>query len=186
MGNKKAFIIESRIIMDYLDREFSSIAKCGPLYEDDPLLRSHQEMIMNKGDSLAQVLYAVLLSRGQLESANGQLLKALDFLNMQLAQSETAFFLSRENPSMVDLYIFPFSSRLFYLKGSVLEEEMYGKLDLEARYPQLYRWHKEMRARSELNDGKAIIPINAFHNWLVELKPMELGKKPPLRLPTKL
>ena len=41
MGNRKAFILESRIIMDYLDKEFSSISKCGPLYDDDPLQRAH-------------------------------------------------------------------------------------------------------------------------------------------------
>ena len=41
MGNRKAFILESRIIMDYLDKEFSGISKCGPLYDDDPLQRAH-------------------------------------------------------------------------------------------------------------------------------------------------
>ena len=39
-GNRKAWILESRIIMDYLDREFSSIANCGRLYDDDPLQRT--------------------------------------------------------------------------------------------------------------------------------------------------
>ena len=41
MGRRKAFILESRIIMDYLDQEFSSISKCGSLYDDDPLQRAH-------------------------------------------------------------------------------------------------------------------------------------------------
>mmetsp|Transcript_4331 Transcript_4331/g.5780 ORF Transcript_4331/g.5780 Transcript_4331/m.5780 type:complete len:87 (+) Transcript_4331:582-842(+) len=86
---------------------------------------------------------------------------------------------------MVDLYIFPFVSRLFYLKGSVLHE-MYERFNMESRYPQLYKWHHTMRAKAELNDGKAIIPVQAFQYWLEELKPMPLGKKPPLRLPTKL
>ena len=64
MGNKKAFIIESRIIMDYLDREFSGVVKCGSLYDSDPINRASQEMIMAKTDSLASNLYVVLMSRG--------------------------------------------------------------------------------------------------------------------------
>ena len=63
---------------------------------------------------------------------------------------------------------------------------MYEKLALEEKYPRVYRWFKTVFARPELNDGKGIIPVIGFTNWLVELKPMELGKKPPLRLPTKL
>ena len=63
-GNRKAFILESRIIMDYLDREFSSIAKCGSLYDDDPLQRASQEIIMAKTDNLAMCLFGVLMSRG--------------------------------------------------------------------------------------------------------------------------
>lgn len=50
MGTRKAFILESRIIMDYLDAEFKGIAKCRSLYDDDPLQRAHQEMLMVKGD----------------------------------------------------------------------------------------------------------------------------------------
>ena len=45
---------------------------------------------------------------------------------MQLQQSETCFFLDKQNPSMVDMYIFPFTSRLFYLKGSAVENEFKG------------------------------------------------------------
>ena len=86
---------------------------------------------------------------------------------------------------MADLYAFPFVSRLYYLKDSALHY-MYEELDLENRYKYLFRWFKAIRAKRELNDGKAIIPVNAFKNWLIELAPMPLGKKPPLRLPTKL
>ena len=59
---------------------------------------------------------------------------------------------------MVDLYIFPFASRLFYLKDSVLHN-MYEEMAMEDRYPNLFRWFKAMRDRPELNDGKAIIPV---------------------------
>ena len=111
--------------------------------------------------------------------------KVLEYLNMQLAASQTEFFLDSVSYSMVDLYILPFVSRLFYLKDSALQE-MYEKMRLEDRYPRLFRWFKEMRSKPELNDGKAIIPVQAFHYWLEELAPMPLGKKPPLRLPTKL
>ena len=86
---------------------------------------------------------------------------------------------------MVDLYAFPFVSRLFYLKGSALND-VYEQFDFENRYMYLFRWFKAIRARPELNDGKAIIPVQGFKYWLEELAPMPLGKKPPLRLPTKL
>jgi len=49
-GTRKSWVLESRIIMDYLDREFARIAKCGSLYDEDALNRSLQEMIMAKGD----------------------------------------------------------------------------------------------------------------------------------------
>lgn len=113
------------------------------------------------------------------------MIKVLEFMNMELSQSSTDFFLSKETYSMVDLYAFPFVSRLFYLKGSALDH-MYQKFKMEDRFPCLFKWHKSMRAKSELNDGKAIIPVEGFHRWLEELAPMPLGKKPPLRLPTKL
>lgn len=87
LGNRKAWILESRIIMDYLDREHSRIAKCGALYDDDALQRSLQEMLMAKGDQLAQVLYAVLMLRGTHEESLAVMTKVLDFLNMQLQNS---------------------------------------------------------------------------------------------------
>ena len=59
---------------------------------------------------------------------------------------------------MVDLYAFPFVSRLFYLKGSALND-VYEQFDFENRYMYLFRWFKAIRARPELNDGKAIIPV---------------------------
>ena len=171
--------------MDYLDREFSSISKCGPLYEDDPLLRAHQEMLMAKTDALASVLYVVLMSRGKEMTSLGTLMKTLDFLDMELGKSRTDFFLDKPKYTMVDLYAFPFVSRLFYLKDSALHG-LYEQFNLEDRWKNLFRWHNAIRARTELNDGKAIIPVNAFKNFLIELAPMPLGKKPPLRLPTKL
>ena len=151
--------------MDYLDREFSSIAKCGSLYDDDPLQRASQEIIMAKTDNLAMCLFGVLMSRGQNELALSTLTKVLDLLNMQLEMSSTDFFLSKEKYSMADLYAFPFVSRLFYMKGSVLND-MYEEFDLEKRYKYLYKWHKAIIACPELNDGKAIIPERAFKFWL--------------------
>ena len=80
--------------MDYLDREFSGISKCGSLYDDDPLTRSLQEMIMARVDSLASNLYGVLMTRGIHEPSLVALTKALEFLNQELGRSETDFFLS--------------------------------------------------------------------------------------------
>lgn len=184
-GRRKAFILESRIIMDYLDREFAHIANCGPLYDDDALQRSLQEMLMAKGDALASALYPVLLSRGLHPDSLATLYKTLDFLDMQLAASSTEFFLSKQRYTMVDLYIFPFVSRLFYLKNSALHE-VYEAHKFEDKWKHLYRWFNAIRAQPELNDGKAIIPESGFKKFLEELAPMPLGKKPPLRLPTKL
>ena len=140
---------------------------------------------MNKGDALASALYPTLLSRGKLQEYQINLEKILDYLNMQLELSETDFFLSKAKYSMVDLYIFPFVSRLFYLKDSALHD-VYTRYRFEDRWIYLYRWFNAIRARPELNDGKAIIPERGFKLWLEELAPMPLGKKPPLRLPTKL
>ena len=86
---------------------------------------------------------------------------------------------------MMDLYAFPHISRLFYLKDSAANH-IYELFHFEDKFINLYRWFKEIRARPELNDGKGIIPVRAFHLWLEELQTMELGTKPPLRLPMKL
>ena len=60
------------------------------------------------------------------------------------------------------------------------------RLSLDGRAFLSENEFKEIRARPELNDGKGIIPVRAFHLWLEELQTMEIGKKPPLRLPMKL
>ena len=54
---------------------------------------------------------------------------------------------------------------------------------METKYPNIIKWIRAIRDRPELNDGLAIIPVDSFKAWLIELKPMPLGKKPPLRLP---
>lgn len=87
---------------------------------------------------------------------------------------------------MVDLYGFPHTSRIFYLKDSAMQT-LFEQLRIESRFPHLTRWHNEIRASKVLNDGKAIIIVRAFHLWLEELMTSyKIGTKPPLRLPMKL
>ena len=183
-GDKASFILESRIIMDYLDAKFKGTGFL-PLYEDDPIDRAGQEMLMAQVDGVAGNLFQVLMSRGHLESSVNSLTKAMEKLNHTLAASKTHFFSGKDDYDMVDLYAFPHISRLFYLKDSALHD-LYQKFEFEKKYIYIFRWFKEIRARPELNDGKAIIPVRAFHLWLEELKELPIGKKPPLRLPMKL
>ena len=79
-------------------------------------------MLMAKADTLASVLYVVLMSRAKDQASQATLLKMLDFFEMQLQQSKTDFFLNKSKYSMVDLYVFPFISRLFYMKDSALND----------------------------------------------------------------
>jgi glutathione S-transferase len=69
---------------------------------------------------------------------------------------------------MADLYGFPHVSRIFYINGTPLDK-VYQKLKVEEKYPRLSRWIKEIRDRKELNDGRAIIHVKAFHYWVEEL-----------------
>ena len=183
-GNKLALILESRIIMDYLDAKFKGTGFLN-LYEDDPIDRAGQEMVMQTADTVASQLYVIIMSRGGLESSVVSLTKALDKMNQLLGASKTVFFSGKDDYCMVDLYAFPHISRLFYLKDSA-QNDLYEKFNFEDKYIHIFRWFKEIRARPELNDGKAIIPVRAFHLWLEELSEMEIGKKPPLRLPLRL
>ena len=64
-GSHGLTILESRIIMNYLDSKFGKTAKCGSLYAADPAERAMQDMIMYKGDQVAMSLYSVLMHRGQ-------------------------------------------------------------------------------------------------------------------------
>lgn len=113
------------------------------------------------------------------------MIKVLEHMNLLLELSPTDYFHGKERYSMVDLYAFPFVSRLYYQKDSTFHS-VYEQLALEDRYPHLFKWFKTIRAQPELNDGKAIIPVGAFRHFLAEMSTMPLGRKPPLRLPTKL
>ena len=113
------------------------------------------------------------------------MIKVLEHMNLLLELSPTDYFHGKERYSMVDLYAFPFVSRLYYQKDSTFHL-VYEQLALEDRYPHLFKWFKTIRAQPELNDGKAIIPVGAFRHFLEEMSTMPLGRKPPLRLPTKL
>ena len=86
---------------------------------------------------------------------------------------------------MVDLYGFPHTSRIFYLKNSALED-LFGQYNFETKYLNLSKWFKRISSESDLNDGKAIIPVQAFKYWLEELITYSVGTKPPLRQPFKL
>ena len=125
------------------------------------------------------------MSRGGIKSSVTSLTKALEKLDYILGASKSVFFSGKDDYSMVDLYAFPHISRLFYLKDSALNY-LYEQFQFEDKYIHIFRWFKEIRARPELNDGKGIIPVNAFHLWCEELAPMKVGTKPPLRLPMKL
>ena len=80
--------------MDYLNNEFKSIAKCGSLYSDDPLMRAHQEMLMARIDSLPTNTYIVLITKGTHKQALATVTKVFDFLEIELQKSETDYFLS--------------------------------------------------------------------------------------------
>ncbi len=144
--------------------------------------------MMKTFDDLASVLFEVIMSHAKSEQATVKMEKCLEKLEMHLRSSpQTNYFLNMSHYTMVDLYGFPHLSRIFYLKDSVLHEIYEKVLKIEEKYPFLYRWvHHSMRGRPELNDGKAIIKVQAFHRWLEELITLPIGKKPPLRIPMKL
>jgi hypothetical protein len=67
-------------------------------------------------------------------------------------------------------------------------------LRIDERFPKLYFWFKTLMAdpafdgqRSEETQVdvsfKGRTPEKLFHHWLDELSTLDLGKKPPLRLP---
>ena len=46
---------------------------------------------------------------------------------------------------MIDLYGFPHTSRVFYLKGTLLDN-LYNELKVEEKYPFIYKWIHTMRS----------------------------------------
>ena len=136
-------------------------------------------------DSMQAAMYGFIMTRGEVDNIVATLLKAFDKLELFLNKSKTEYFLDAETYSMVDLYGFPHTSRIFYLKDSALGD-LYTKFEFEKKHPNLLKWFTKISALPELNDGKAIIPVSAFKIWLEELKTTEWGKKPPLRYPFKL
>ena len=91
---------------------------------------------------------------------------------------------------MPDLYAFPIISRLFYLKGSIFDKEIYQTFQFENRFPLLFKWFSSLKAHpdftgKELNESiipydkagqnyqapelNAIVPTEYFQLWLEEL-----------------
>lgn len=156
---KHYIIKESATIMDFLE-EMHKDGGIGPLYSSDPFTKAEQRQVMTSFDGVHNNLFAVMLSRGSQASIIG-LQKAFDKLNLALANSSTPYFNNAEYPQMPDLFGFPHTSRIFYLKGSALDN-LYNHLEVETKWPYLTRWFKKMRTLPYLNDGQGIIPERAF------------------------
>lgn len=77
-------------------------------------------MVMKIFDDLASVLFEAIVSHGTSEGGVAKMGKAIDKLELLIKESKSPFFLNSPNYSMVDLYGFPHCSRVFYLKGSAL------------------------------------------------------------------
>ncbi len=73
-------------------------------------------------DDLASVLFEVIISHGSSDSAVNKLKKALVTLESRLKESKTPYFLNSNHFTMVDLYGFPHTSRIYYCKGSVMDK----------------------------------------------------------------
>lgn len=91
---------------------------------------------MKRMDDLADVLFAVIMTRGSQNEVLKKLYDTLNKLEEGLKNSTTPYFLSYPHYTMPDLYGFPHISRLFYLKNSSLDS-LYTTLKLEEKYPLL-------------------------------------------------
>ena len=141
-GQKHYLLFESRIIMDYLESAFPE----QPLYRPDPLQRAEQHYIMSIFDSMQAAMYGFIMTRGEVDSIVATLAKAFDKLELFLEKSKTDYFQDSETYTMVDLYGFPHTSRIFYLKDSALED-LYIKFAFEQKYPNLHKWFKKILAQ---------------------------------------
>mmetsp|Transcript_31420 Transcript_31420/g.30767 ORF Transcript_31420/g.30767 Transcript_31420/m.30767 type:complete len:142 (+) Transcript_31420:378-803(+) len=113
-------------------------------------------MVMKMFDDVAATLYVMIVSRGQLSVEKLQ--DAFNKLEEELGKSSTPFFLNSKNYSMVDIYGFPHTSRIFYMENSALDN-LYNEFKFNEKYPKLKKWVYHMRTPKEFNDGKTVINI---------------------------
>ena len=88
-------------------------------------------------------------------------LNVLGKIELMLRDSKPRYFLDNLTYSMIDIYAFPFISRLYYLKGSLLND-LYNELKLEERFPHITAWVTEMRNKKDLNNPEVMTQVEPF------------------------
>ena len=156
---------------------------------------------MTIGDQLNSLVYPALMKHG----TDDILMKNINMTLSRLELILTGKFFGGDYYQMVDLYIFPWISRIFYTENSVMHSKVYMKINPRVKYPNLSAWFDTMKAHPDFTGREhnekivpymkkdrftvetvelnPIVPKAYFQLWLEELVQTPVGKKPPLRYP---
>jgi glutathione S-transferase len=86
--SKHYLILESKIIIDFLDAKYPS----APLYSSNPFHRAEQDLMMQTFAEIDLNIMVLMFSRGKAKQSVAQLKKALDKIEGWLGNSKTGFF----------------------------------------------------------------------------------------------
>ena len=81
-------ILESKIIIDFLDAKYPST----PLYSSDPFHRAEQDLMMQTFVEIDRNMMVLMFSRGKAKQSVAQLTQAFDKIEGWLRNSKTGFF----------------------------------------------------------------------------------------------
>lgn len=110
----KSYLFESLIVADFLDEKYPGTM---PLYPCDSLAKALDRILVDRfGMLFGQTVYRMMTGKGDADTFPA-LLSGLDYFETELKQRGGPFFsVSRDDPGMLDLMIWPFFERIAMLK----------------------------------------------------------------------
>ncbi|XP_062127370.1 pyrimidodiazepine synthase-like [Drosophila sulfurigaster albostrigata] len=123
-GNSKPSLIESLIIVEYLDEKYPQ----NPLLPKDPLKRAQDKILVERFNAASGALMKIALQGGD----GSDLWPVFDIFEEELAKRSTPYF-GGEKPGFLDYMIWPWFERLpvaeYFLKERFnFNKERYAKL----------------------------------------------------------
>eukprot|EP00347_Sterkiella_histriomuscorum_P016573 403352676 len=173
------FLHESRVLME-LANDLGG-KKGYQLYSDDPIKAARQRTLIEQVNNYERELFAYFASRGQKDSMNKHFVQIVleleDLIGQHHYQGQKWLFGS-EQPTMADLFIFPFIERIVLFKHTPWEDAYY-KLDIDAHAPLMKQYVDQFR-EIELFKNE-VINVTAYGKYLEKYR-MDPYKKPKFEL----
>ncbi|CDW81451.1 glutathione s-transferase [Stylonychia lemnae] len=177
-------IHESKVIMEYAEEAYPDQGYS--TLPDDPVEKAQLRLASLIIDQVQAAYYPMYMKKfgfddNDLKNLKEKLQKVEDLLAQR--QNESGFAWGTENPTQLDIHLYPLMSRLQYMRGSAFNEHIAERIDPETNYPRIIRLVEAIRNREEFKNAVTQkIPQHSIIQKLVELPE---GQRLSLSLPVK-